>query len=90
MKKEFTMSIREIVKETVVASITVAILTIMAYAIAWPVLNWYSKRRKEKETMPSPESFGNVKRAEDVHFTDEETNADHPASQEEESVFIYR
>ena len=65
MKKEFTMSIREIVKETVVASITVAILTIMAYAIAWPVLNWYSKRRKEKETIPSPESFYDVERAED-------------------------
>ena len=74
MKKEFTMSIREIVKETVVASITVAVLTIMA----WPVLNLYNKRRKEKELVPSPESFGNVKRAEDVHFTE-----GHPDNQEE-------
>ena len=93
MKKEFTMSIREIVKETVVASITVAILTIMTYAIAWPVLNWCDKRRKakeEKEETPSPESFYDVKRAEDVQFTDEEDDDDHPASQEEESVFIYR
>ena len=86
MKKEFTMSIREIVKETVVASITVSVLTIMAYAIAWPVLNWYSKRRKEKETIPSPESFSDVKLSDDVHFTEE----GHPDNQEEESVFIYR
>ena len=90
MKKEFTMSIREIVKETVVASITVSALTILAYAIAWPVLNWRSRLRKEKETIPSPESFYDVERAEDVHFTDEEDDDDHPASQEEESVFIYR
>ena len=78
MKAEFKMYIKEIVKETVVASITVSVLTILTYAIAWPVLNWYSKRRKEKETMPSPESFGNVKRAEDVHFTE-----GHPDNQEE-------
>lgn len=74
MKKQFTMSVGEIIKETVVASITVAVLTILAYAIAWPVLNWCSKRRKEKESIPSPESFGNVERADDVRFTDEETN----------------
>ena len=79
MKKEFTMSVREIIKETVVASITVSALTIMAYAIAWPVLNWYSKRRKEKETIPSPESFSDVKLSDDVHFTEE----DHPDNQEE-------
>lgn len=81
MKKQFTMSVGEIIKETVVASITVAVLTILAYAIAWPVLNWCSKRRKEKESIPSPESFGNVERAEDVHFIDEEANAD-PANQD--------
>ena len=83
MKKQFTMSIREIIKETVVAFATYTVLSVLACAIAWPVLNWYSKRRKEKETMPSPESFGNVKWTEDVHFTDEETNADHPTNQEE-------
>ena len=90
MKKQFTMSIREIIKETVVAFATYTVLSILACAIAWPVLNWYSKRRKEKETIPSPESFYDVERAEDVLFTDEEDDDDHPASQEEESVFIYR
>lgn len=90
MKTNFKMSVGEIIKESIIAFSTYMVLSCIACAIAWPVLNWYSKRRKEKETMPSPESFGNVKRAEDVHFTDEETNADHPASQEEESVFIYR
>ena len=79
MKTEFKMSVREIIKETVVASITVSILTILAYAIAWPVLNLYNKRRKEKEPVPSPESFENVKRADDVHFTEE----GHPDNQEE-------
>lgn len=79
MKTNFKMFVGEIIKETVVASITVAVLTILAYVIAWPVLNWYSKRRKEKESVPSPESFENVQRAEDVHFTDEE---DHPADQD--------
>lgn len=79
MKKEFSMSVREIVKETVIASITVAVLTILAYTIAWPALNWYSKRRKEKESVPSPESFENVQRADDVHFTEEE---DHPVNQD--------
>ena len=81
MKKEFTMSVREIIKETVVAFITVSILSILAYAIAWPVLNWYYKRRKdnEKEKTPSPESFSSVERAEDVHVTDD----DHPTDQEE-------
>lgn len=79
MKKEFTMSVREIIKETVVASITVSILTILAYAIAWPVLNLYNKHRKEKEPVPSPESFENVERADDVHFTEE----GHPDNQEE-------
>lgn len=90
MKTEFKMSISEVVKETIIAFITYMFLSVLACAVAWPILKWSDKRRKEKETIPSPESFGNVKRAEDVHFTDEETNADHPASQEEESVFIYR
>ena len=82
------MSIREVVKETVVASITVSALTILAYAIAWPVLNLCNKRRKakdEKEETPSPESFYDVERAEDVLFTDEEDDDDHPVSQEEEA-----
>lgn len=92
MKKQFTMSVREIIKETIIAFITYMVLSVLACAIAWPVLNWCDKRRKdkEKEKNPSPESFSYVKRAEDVHFTDEEDDDDHPASQEEESVFIYR
>ena len=79
MKKEFTMSVREIIKETVVAFATYTVLSILAYAIAWPVLNLYNKRRKEKEPVPSPESFENVERADDVHFTEE----GHPDNQEE-------
>ena len=71
MRTEFKMSVHEIIKETVVASITVSILSILAYAMAWPVLNLYNKRRKEKEPVPSPESFENVERADDVHFTEE-------------------
>lgn len=90
MKKEFTMSIGEIVKETIVAFITYMVLSCIVCAVAWPILKWRDKLRKEKETIPSPESFYDVERAEDVHFTDEEDDDDHPASQEEESVFIYR
>ena len=84
MKKQFTMSIREIIKETVVAFATYTVLSILACAIAWPVLNWYYKRRKdkEKEETPSPESFSSVERAEDVRFTDE-VDDDHPTDQEE-------
>ena len=84
MKKQFTMSIREIIKETVVAFATYTVLSVLACAIAWPVLNWYYKRRKdkEKEETPSPESFSSVERAEDVRFTDE-VDDDHPTDQEE-------
>ena len=84
MKKQFTMSIREIIKETAVAFATYTVLSVLACAIAWPVLNWYYKRRKdnEKEKTPSPESFSSVERAEDVRFTDE-VDDDHPTDQEE-------
>ena len=84
MKKQFTMSIREIIKETVVAFATYTVLSVLACAIAWPVLNWYYKRRKdnEKEKTPSPESFSSVERAEDVHFISE-VDDDHPTDQEE-------
>ena len=84
MKKQFTMSIREIIKETVVAFVTYTVLSVLACAIAWPVLNWYYKRRKdkEKEETPSPESFSSVERAEDVRFTDE-VDDDHPTDHEE-------
>ena len=84
MKKEFTMSVREIIKETVVAFATYTVLSVLACAIAWPVLNWYYKRRKdkEKEETPSPESFSSVERAEDVRFTDE-VDDDRPTDQEE-------
>ena len=84
MKKQFTMSIREIIKETAVAFATYTVLSVLACAIAWPVLNWYYKRRKdnEKEETPSPESFSSVERAEDVRFTDE-VDDDHPTDQEE-------
>ena len=83
MKKEFTMFIGEIVKETIVAFITYMVLSVLAYAIiAWPLLKWNDKRqrRKEKEPVPSPESFENVERADDVHFTEE----GHPDNQKEE------
>ena len=84
MKKQFTMSIREIIKETVVTFVTYTVLSVLACAIAWPVLNLYYKRRKdkEKEETPSPESFSSVERAEDVRFTDE-VDDDHPTDQEE-------
>ena len=84
MKKQFTMSIREIIKETVVAFATYTVLSVLACAIAWPVLNWYYKRRKdkEKEETPSPESFSNVERADDVHFT-EEGHSDNREEEEE-------
>ena len=87
MKKQFPMSIREIIKETVVTFVTYTVLSCIACAIAWPVLNWCDKRRKakEKEETPSPESFYDVERAEDVLFTDEEDDDDHPVSQEEEA-----
>lgn len=87
MKKQFTMSIREIIKETVVTFVTYTVLSCIACTIAWPVLNWCDKRRKakEKEETPSPESFYDVKRAEDVLFTDEEDDDDHHVSQEEEA-----
>lgn len=75
MKKEFTLSIKEIIKETIIAFITYTVLSVLACAVAWPILTWYSKRHKskeEKEETPSPESFGHVERAEDVRFTDDE------------------
>lgn len=81
MKTDFKMSVKEIVKETVIASITVAVLSVLVCAIAWPILKWIDKYRKEKETIPSPESFSDVERADDVHFTEEE---DHPIDQNEE------
>ena len=90
MKTNFKMSVGEIIKETVVTFVTYTVLSCIACAIVWPLLKWSDKRRKEKESFPSPESFYDVERAEDVHFTDEEDDDDHPASQEEESVFIYR
>ena len=81
MKTEFKMSVREIVKETIVAFITYMVLSVLACAIAWPLLKWNDKRqrRKKKESVPSPESFSNVERADDVHFTEE----GHPDNQEE-------
>ena len=86
MKTEFKISVKEIVKETIVTFITYMVLSVLAYAIiAWPLLKWNDKRRKakeEKEETPSPESFYDVKRAEDVHFTDE-VDDDHPVDQEE-------
>ena len=83
MKTNFKMSVGEIIKETIIVFITYMVLSCIVCAVAWPILKWRDKRRKEKETIPSPESFGNVKWTEDVHFTDEETNADHPTNQEE-------
>ena len=83
MKKEFTMSIREIVKETIVAFFTCAVLVTIVRVIAWPLLKWIDKNRKEKETIPSPESFSDVERANDVHFTEEE---DHSIDQDEEEA----
>lgn len=88
MKKEFTMSIREIVKETVVTFVTYTVLSCIACAIVWPLLKWSDKLRKdkeEKEETPSPESFYDVGIEEDVLFTDEEDDDDHPVSQEEEA-----
>ena len=90
MKTNFKMSVGEIIKETIIAFITYMVLSCIVCAVAWPILKWSDKRRKEKETIPSPESFYDVERAEDVLFTDEEDDDDHPASQEEESVAIYR
>ena len=84
MKKQFTMSIREIIKETVVTFVTYTVLSCIACAIVWPLLKWSDKLRKakeEKEETPSPESFSSVERAEDVRFTDEVD--DDPADQEE-------
>lgn len=85
MKKQFTMSVGEIVKETIVAFITYMVLSCIACAVAWPILKWNDKRRKakEKEETPSPESFYDVERANDVHFTDEEDD-DHPTDHDEE------
>ena len=85
MKNEFKISVKEIVKETIVAFITYMVLSCIACAVAWPILKWNDKRRKakeEKEETPSPESFYDVERAEDVHFTDE-VDDDHPVDQEE-------
>ena len=87
MKKQFTMSIREIIKETVVTFVTYTVLSCIACAIVWPLLKWSDKLRKakeEKEETPSPESFYDVERANDVHFTDEEDN-DHSIDQNEEA-----
>ena len=85
MKNENKISVKEIVKETIVAFITYMVLSCIACAVAWPILKWNDKRRKakeEKEETPSPESFYDVERAEDVHFTDE-VDDDHPVDQEE-------
>ena len=93
MKTNFKMSVGEIIKETIIAFINYMVLSCIACAIVWPLLKWSDKLRKakeEKEEIPSPESFYDVERAEDVLFTDEEDYDDHPASQEEESVAIYR
>lgn len=87
MKKQFSMSIGEIVKETIVAFITYMVMSCICCAIAWPILKWNDKRRKnkeEKEETPSPESFSHVERAEDVRFTDEEDDDDHSSDQDEE------
>ena len=86
MKTNFKMSVGEIIKETIIAFITYMVLSCIVCAVAWPILKWRDKRRKEKETIPSPESFSDVKLSDDVHFTEE----GHPDNQEEESVFIYR
>ena len=79
MKTEFKISVKEIIKETIVAFVTYTVLSCIACAVAWPLLNLYNKRRKEKEPVPSPESFENVEMADDVHFTEE----GHPDNQEE-------
>ena len=82
MKKEFTLSVKEIIKETIVAFITYMVLSCICCAVAWPILKWNDKRRKakeEKEETPSPESFSHVERAEDVRFTDEENESDEEA-----------
>lgn len=79
MKKEFSMSISEIIKETIVAFFTCVVLVAIVRVIAWPLLKWIDKSHKEKESVPSPESFENVQRADDVHFTEEE---DHPVNQD--------
>ena len=71
MKTEFKISVKEIIKETIIAFITYMVLSCIACAIAWPVLKLEDKRRKDKEPLPSPESFENVERADDVHFTEE-------------------
>lgn len=80
MKTEFKISVKEIVKETIVTFITYMVLSVLACAIAWPVLNLCNKRKAkdEKEETPSPESFYDVERAKDVHFTDE-VDDDHTA-----------
>ena len=88
MKTNFKMSVGEIIKETVVTFVTYTVLSCIACAIVWPLLKWSDKLRKakeEKEESPSPESFYDVERAEDVLFTDEEDDDDHPVSQEEEA-----
>lgn len=46
MKKQFTMSVTEIVKETIVAFITYMVMSCICCAIAWPILKWSDKRRK--------------------------------------------
>ena len=87
MKTNVSMTVKELIKETIIAFITYMVLSCIACAVAWPILKWNDKRRKdkeEKEETPSPESFYDVERANDVHFTDEEDD-DHPASQEEEA-----
>ena len=89
MKTNFSMTVKEIVKETIIAFITYTVLSLVACAVAWPILKWNDKRRKakeEKEETPSPESFGHVERAEDVRFTDEEDDDDgHSSDQDEEA-----
>lgn len=88
MKTEFKISVKEIIKETIVAFVTYTVLSCIACAVAWPLLKWSDKHRKakeEKEETPSPESFYDVGISEDVLFTDEEDDDDHPVSQEEEA-----
>ena len=80
MRTELKISVKEIIKETVIAFITYMVLSVLACAVAWPILKWNDKRRKEKESVPSPESFENGERADDVRFTEE----GHSDNQEEE------
>ncbi len=75
----FKLSIKEIVKEAVITLIVYTVFSCICCAVAYPILKWNDKRRKakeEKEETPSPESFSNVERAEDVRFTDEDKESE--------------